>query len=323
MLNVEISTVKIGTENYEILKPCSWVRFMDSEMRLDLILGTRTLREAEPALGLFWQRYEAQFPNHMVFQRAAEGRLILKNTLPCYFHADEGRTLKKRPLFLIQFQMAFGKGVGTKPSREVIAAKIKELKLSPNYAGNSLATRFLCALMHRSAYADQPELLDELLEHVISDMATLADEGLELQDGSRLWLATLGNKGDWDYLCKVAHLTRSYRNAPKFPTSKTPDKPMCHLCLAGSPDLPFEDVCLDVSYSRLCVISNIASCKIFLARVQGSRVLEAFIVPYCHTGIWTFGTRAVQVGVPSFSCNDAAPNNALADGVVLYAAAAS
>ena len=246
MLNVEISKAKIGPyERYEFLKPSSWLRYMDEHQRLRLILGTRTVKEAEPALELFWARFREQFPGHQVFERASQGRLQLSRTLPVYFHADEGRTLKKKALFLVQFQVAFGKGIGRKHDKETIEARVKNLRLDPNYVGNSLSTRFLCAFMLRSDYADNPEVLDELLELICADMATLGDDGFMMASGERIFLCPVGNKGDWDYLCKVAHLTRSFRNAPKFPTSSSPDKPMCHLCMAGSPHHPYEDVCLE------------------------------------------------------------------------------
>ena len=245
MLGVEISKANVGSlEDYEYIKPSSWIRHMDNTREISLILGARRLRDIGDNLRIFWERYEKQFPTHMVFQKAREGLLSLQQTLPIFLHADEGRTLKKRAVFLVQWQVAFGKGVGRKNSPDIIKERLKQLRMQPNFKGHSFSTRFLCGLMLRCDYIDEPENLDSLLEQVCQDLAMLGEQGIQLQEGLQLWLAPLGNKGDWDYIAKVAHLNRTYRNCPKNPTSKSPDKPMCHLCLAGSPGFPYECVCL-------------------------------------------------------------------------------
>ena len=242
MLGVEISQAQIGNfEKYEYIKPSSWIRYMDEFQQLKRIFGTRCLEDIAPVLEVFWQRFEKQCPGHMVFQRAREGKLRLEQTLPYYLHADEGRTLKKKALFLIQFQMAFGKGAGKKNSQQILEARRAEGRLQPNMKGHTFTTRYLCGLMLRSDYADDPGNLDQLINLICEDLATLANDGIIVQ-GRQIWLAPLGNKGDWDYLAKVGHFNRSYRNAPKGATSRTADKPMCHLCLAGSPGYPYEDV---------------------------------------------------------------------------------
>ena len=243
MLNVQISTTTIGPFlKYEYIRPSSWIKYMDEHQQLHRVFGTKLLEELAPTLRTFWARYELQCPGHLVFQKARAGLLSLEQTLPIYLHADEGRTLKKKPLFLIQFQMCFGKGAGKKNTQAIIDERMKDGRLQPNMKGSSLTTRFLCGLMLRSDYADNPQNLHDLLGVICEDLQMLGEQGVLVQGGKRLFMAPLGNKGDWDYLAKVARLTRSYRNAPKCPTSQTPDKPMCHLCMAGSPGLPYEDV---------------------------------------------------------------------------------
>ena len=245
MLDVEISHTTIGTlEDYPYIKPSSWLKYMDAEQRLQVLFGTRELRDLGPALTLFWERYKETCPGHMVFGRAEAGLIRLDRALPIYLHADEGRTLKKRPLFLVSMQPAFGRGVGSQGGLGSMQAALKQHDLLANVKGNSLVTRFLCGMMMRADYSEHPENLDELLTLICMDLKLLGEQGIQVQDHETLFLVPLGNKGDWDYLAKAGHFTRSYRNAPKFPTSKNPSKPMCHLCLAGSPNLPYEDVLL-------------------------------------------------------------------------------
>ena len=243
-LNIPFTKSECGGngELFEWIRPSDYIKFMDQNSKLQLILGAPTVAQAAPALELFWKRYEAINPSHQAFQRAREGRLVLNQTLPFYFHADEGRTLKKKPVFIIQWQPCCGKGVGRKNSDASIKARLEELRLQPNFKGHTFVTRFLAGLLLGSSYADKPQVLSHLIEHVCLDMKDLGDNGVQLSQG-HLWLCPIGNKGDWSYLVQVANLTRSYRNAPKRASSKAPNKCICHLCMAGAAAFPYEDMC--------------------------------------------------------------------------------
>ena len=220
-------------DRYPWVKPSDFIKYMDESNNLDKIFGTCDFEVIQPALHVFWARYHEICPNHDVFKRAAAEKLVLERTLPIYIHADEGRTLKKKAIFLLQWQVAFGKGVGRRNSEET-------MKLQPNFKGHSYSTRFLSALMLRSMYSADWNALETLLELVITDLASLGKDGIQLSQG-HLWLAPLGNKGDWSYLMDSANLTRSYRNAPKRESSKAADHGMCHLCYAGMEGYPYED----------------------------------------------------------------------------------
>ena len=215
---------------------------MDESKRLDLLMGDySSLEDLGPVLETFWTRYQKVAPSHDIFQQAKAGKLDLRRTLPYYIHADEGRTLKKKAIFLIQWQVAFGKGVGRRLSAEELRQKVNDLKLRPNFNGHAYTTRFLAATMLRSDYSANPEMLEGLLELIVEDLASLGWQGIQLSVG-HLWMVALGNKGDWSYLVDIANLTRSYRNCPKQPSSKQPDRGICHLCYAGYHGYPYEDV---------------------------------------------------------------------------------
>ena len=49
-------------------------------------------------------------------------------------------------------------------------------------------------------YADDPDLLEELFEHVALNLKDACLQGVQLRDGSRLHLCTVGVKGDWPFL---------------------------------------------------------------------------------------------------------------------------
>ena len=128
--------------------------------------------------------------------------------------------------------------MGRRLSADELRQKVKDLKLRPNFNGHAYTTRFLAATMLRSDYSDSPEMLEVLLELIVEDPASLGWQGIQLSVG-HLWMVALGNKGDWSYLVDIATLTRSYRNCPKQPSPKQPDR---HLCYAGYDGYPYEDV---------------------------------------------------------------------------------
>ena len=243
MLDVQISQATVGSlENHEFIKPSSWLRFIGESQHLQLLLGDgiRTMNDIAPTLVNFWQLFRVQFPNHEIFQKADAGKLRLSSTLPLYMHGDEGRTLKKKPLFILQFSLVFGRGSGKHNTKEMIDALVKQHTMLVNAKGNTLRTRFLMGLMHRKDYSDDPDNLDSLVELICQDFQMLGDMGIEMQ-GQRVWAVVIAAKGDWEFLVKLGHLSRSYRNAPKHNSGQ--DRGMCHLCLAGEPGFPFEDVC--------------------------------------------------------------------------------
>ena len=219
---------------------------MDETSNLDKLFGQHSLPELAPALAEFWFRFEKVRPEHSIFEKARSGELILSQTLPLMIHSDEGRGLKKRAVFLMQWQICFGKGVGRKNAPAAIQQKLEELKLQPNFKGHSFATRFLSLLMPRSVYAADAGALQDAMEFMCQDLAVLGSAGIKLQSG-HLWLCPIGVKGDWSNLVDIGRLTQSYRNSPKTASSKIPDKAMCHLCAAGTAGHPFEDVWLGLA----------------------------------------------------------------------------
>ena len=263
-LKVPLAKSTFGGAEFEWIRPSDYLKYIVETDHLDLVIGYKALSQARTSLQLFWQRFECIQPRHQVFEKAREGALDLAACVPIYFHADEGRTLKKKPVFIMQWQPCCGKGVGRKHTDAEIEARQNTLRLQCNYKGHSLTTRFLSGLMLASSYADNPDALNDLVEAVCCDMAELGSSGVLLKTGETLYLIPIGNKGDWPYLVTVAGLTRSFRNAPKRGASKTPDKPMCHLCMAGAPAYPYEDVYLGfgvvylygyVVY-KLCLVNN-------------------------------------------------------------------
>ena len=134
----------------------------------------------------------------------------------------------------------FGRGAGKQNTTEILEDLARQHIMLPNVKGNTLRTRYLMGFMHRKDYADDPDNLDSLVELLCQDFQMLQDTGIEFA-GKRTWAVVIAAKGDWEFLVKLGHLNRPYRNAPKHNSGV--DRGMCHLCMAGEPGLPFEDVC--------------------------------------------------------------------------------
>ncbi|CAE7297215.1 unnamed protein product [Symbiodinium microadriaticum] len=222
-LAVKVTKSAIGSEpEYPWIKPSDFIRYMDESKRLDLLLGDyKSLEDLGPVLKTFWSRFQKMSPNHDVFKQSKAGKIDLSRSLPYYIHADEGRTLKKKAIFLLQWQVAFGKGVGQRLSAEEVQQKVKDLKLRPNFNGHAYTTRFLAATMLRSDYSNSPEMLEGLLELIVQDLASLGWQGIQLSVG-HLWMVALGNKGDWSYLVDIANLSEHPAFLDSMPTVDLP-----------------------------------------------------------------------------------------------------
>ena len=128
---------------FPYLKASSWVSLMDKKGQLFRLLGLGSscndMQAAEPHLLEFWSRYELSHKSHAVFQEAREGRLSLKDCIPCYLHGDEGTTFKKDGVLILSFYCPIGRGVAGAKTGEDPAA------LSLNFAGHGFKTRFVMA----------------------------------------------------------------------------------------------------------------------------------------------------------------------------------
>ena len=84
-----------------------------------------------------------------------------------------------------------------------------------------------------------PGLLDSMLRHFAGQMLRAYHDGITMNDGSKYYLAFLGQKGDMEFQAKSSHAVRNYLHLGV-------DKGMCFTCLAGHDGFPFED-CTDLA----------------------------------------------------------------------------
>ena len=249
---IPISSENLETcKDFPYLKFSDWVRVLGKADMLEHLTGQKSFATMKVILTEFWKRYRALYPNHEVFRLADSGVLDLSCTIPVYTHKDEGRSSKKKPIMILTTQGALGKGTAAqrrRNARGVIKHTVKTTPMKMNFIGHTYTTRYMFMAMPRSVYKHCPDTFFTMLKLYASDMKSLAYDGVDVGRGNRIWVASLGSKGDWPAHVKSAGLKRSFQNVPKRATSKTPCSGICHLCLAGTEDfeepenaVPFED----------------------------------------------------------------------------------
>jgi hypothetical protein len=81
-----------------------------------------------------------------------------------------------------------------------------------------------------------------------SEKLIAGEQGFSDGNGNTWYLCFIGVLGDWPWLAKAGQLKASFYNCEKSTTNVS--RPMCHLCLAGSDGMPWEDTSLLAAYIK-------------------------------------------------------------------------
>lgn len=258
---VPVDHINIGPgelAKFPILKFSSWVRYLLDTGRLRQLTGMANMQNMRGTLREFWARFEVLNPGNGVFSLAREGKLNLELTIPFYSHVDEGRSYKHQALLVLSSHGCLGR------QTRAFARRHKDILRTPpvgrkamgmNFIGNTWSTQFMFATILRCRFANDPAILESLVSAYAADVATLATEGVTSSDGLlRVWCVHIGLKGDMPALGKLGGFQRGFGHVPRAPSSRTPCRGICFLCLAGkevagggSP-YPFEDMSLAPSW---------------------------------------------------------------------------
>lgn len=187
----------------------------------------------------WWKKFQVHFPEHPIFEKARDGRIKLRNCVALLLHGDEGRSKKKNAFLVLNVHSPLGRGVATGLEN---ATKRKYLKMLPNFVGHSYTNRFLVSAMPKSSYTGKNSyMFDRLMHQTAEELQFMADTGVEYQ-GERYFGFLVGIVGDWPWLAKSGSLERTFMNVPKHAVNHQECKGVCHLCLAGRPTWPFEQL---------------------------------------------------------------------------------
>ena len=234
-----------GDPKIPFLRFRDWLSMMLLHNCMHILVGlVRPDHDREHAiLTAFWRNFELQEPTHPIFERARNGEIILGRTIPVLLHGDEGRSKKRSAFLVTNIHSVLGRGVEV----ELRTASRKHyLKMLPNFMGHSYTNRFLACAMHKSAYTGKKSyVFDILLERLAAELAHVSSTGVTDRFGTQWWAVCVGIVGDWPWLQKSGSLERSFLNATKHRSAAGAPRVcrgICHLCAAGQPGVPFEQV---------------------------------------------------------------------------------
>ena len=226
------------------LKMTDMLQYLGSNEPWVLLGGLKPGAQAHQMLATFWKLYKLEHGSHKVFQMAAENKIRLDHTIPLVLHGDGGRTQKKQPLEVVSFRPALGldtKEANLKCSCGDVATYCGTNTAHPmaqrlNQKNHSYLTHFLSFAFPSKKFKSTPGLLSSILEAVSRDLSAACHEGFAIGNAT-YHVAVLGMAGDMEYHAKTGILKRSYQNV-----GHRNFIPCCHECLAGSINLPFEEV---------------------------------------------------------------------------------
>ena len=187
----------------------------------------------------FWEKFEAENPQHPVVSCFREG-LDKGSLVPINLHGDGGRAYRKSEIMILQWQSGIGQGTRLSNAKRKLQTRHDVCPAQINLAGHSLSTRFLVSCMRKKYYDQDPSALLELLGCISDWFGALFTEGIYV-DNKLFKFLPLGLKGDLVFQQKAAGLKRAFSHVRKRrPNAKSKALPgVCWLCKAGTPQASF------------------------------------------------------------------------------------
>ena len=245
-----------GTLTTEHVDPSDWLTELVGKYCCLLAGGKHPVGDQ---LRGFWELYKYHHPGHEVFERHGSR---LDRVWPLCFFGDEGKGARRSnfmegtiecPLGLWEsddacdcsscleampthwLPEALGP-VSSTPNLDAVR------NMCSNYDGHSYLKRYLLFGIPAFEYDTKPEIIQNHLDRVASNLADLFNNGF-WASGVHYHAALIGSKGDLKFQKEIQNLTRSYANM-----GRTRALHMCSLCKAGVPEYPMEDTQLEPAW---------------------------------------------------------------------------
>lgn len=220
-----------------------WARYLLQTNSWHVLAGLRNPdRKREQRIWkCFWETYKLHDPQHWIFKAAAEKKLALENTAAIVLHGDEGRGRRRQAFFVLSWHSCLGRGSNPALAFKSLKKVRKPyLKMELNMKGHSYTTRFVTGVLPKNLYSDSDQSFFDLLAAAYDDAKLLSTEGVQHGSGERRWMVMLRTTGDWPFLAKAGCLQRTFANAVKAVNQASTG--VCHLCEAGFPHAPLEQI---------------------------------------------------------------------------------
>ena len=221
--DIKVTYENIGLKTlHPMLKLSDTAKCLAKEGKFE---GTLLMGHDQQDLREFWNRFaeaEPEFAKDILEHHEHH----TGNLIPLYLHTDEGATLKKKSILVLQAQCVLGYGS-------------KRTGPGLNFSGNTFVTRLLFSVLLGRLYTKSKSVLYALLDVWSKDLSKLFHDGVHVfafGKAQTFWFVCLGMKGDWPALVKSGRLTRHHlREAPASPNPPG----ICHLCRAGQNGFPW------------------------------------------------------------------------------------
>eukprot|EP00438_Fugacium_kawagutii_P018717 Skav214181 [mRNA] locus=scaffold945:578561:585274:- [translate_table: standard] len=194
-----------GLPGFPTFKLSDWAKFLLKTGRFARQLIGCSMEQLPMVLTEFWKRYRALYPRHQVFEIGID----LAYAVPYFLHADEGRSLKHEPIWIVSCHGSLGRGTRRFLQSGKHKKPVGDNEMPLNFIGQTFSTQFLVFTILRHVANAHPGSLEELLRFFTSDAAMLAHEGID-HNGTNLRLINLGVKGDLPGLGKLGKFVRSF-----------------------------------------------------------------------------------------------------------------
>ena len=268
------------TVKFAYIKPLDFLNYLTQKAPELLMGGCPNLDDGQAQLESFWKAYSHIHPTHCLFKEQKSER-SLSNTFALAIHGDEGRGLKRGNTTILMMETCVGldtwanwvnkKGASTCEDCSLDEPARKRLRLdhsapasamnpacyqTTNLKQHSFLTKFVLAALPKK----NKELVDAVLTEIVRDFNILFETGF--CSGGRRWFgACTGSKGDLKWVQRIAELERSFGSQISI------GKPMCHECMAGTPELPFEDSTHEPLWGPTCYTVRPFSVKPILCHI--------------------------------------------------------
>ena len=239
-LNIAISELDVQSQKVPWISPRAWLLFIVTHGLMYMMSGLRY--EEKHLVGRMWEQFWTQYePLHPDFGFFERQNIDYKKTVALFVHGDEGRTLKRGGLMVTSIQSVLGTGFDQtrlKRPRDMDDTG----KLHVNFAGHTFLTRFVVSVIPKTEYQSNPDYFHDAMDLFAQEMKDLLENGITDAATGEVWrFVVVGVKGDMPYLQKIGKLKRSWNTTVKRGNARTAPRGVCHLCLAGTQDLPCED----------------------------------------------------------------------------------
>ena len=261
-------------------------------------------------LEAFWAGFKLENPDHLVYR---EHRDNLQNIIPLYYHGDEGRGKRRGNTVVVSCESPIG--LSTSSSSQLLGSRKRKrtckcqppVQLQNQYGvatqaipsrlesslksqvtsttGHSFMQHWCLFVIPSVYHHAHPDLLKSLMEIIANDFRSLFYEGITV-NGKNYCIAVCGHKGDLKWFTKVGNLTRSYEHKGRVRNLQC-----CHECLAGSDQVPWEDISQNPSWATTCFQARPWATPPSFARVPAfplspERLLRKDPFHICKVGIF-------------------------------------